>query len=239
MKILAIDTTAKTATVAIAEDETLVAEYSLTTDTHSTVLLPMIESVMKHHNVTVDDIDLFAVSEGPGSFTGVRIGVSTIKGLAFKNNTNCVGVSSLEAMAMNFKGIEAIVVPVIDARRDTFYTAVFDCDVLGNVKRITEDSQLSADEILQLISSQEKNVYFTGDAYSKIKSLPEFYFTPSTPERLRRQSAYGVSCAALKKWNETNDKSVFSDTNLLPTYLKKSQAEREREEKISTDGGNT
>ena len=142
MKVLSLDTSARTATVAIVEDGKIISEYSVVTNTHSTTLLPMIESAMDYSGIKANDIDLYAVSVGPGSFTGIRIGVSTIKGLAFVNNTPCVGVSALEAMAENLRGIEGIIVPAIDARRDMVYTAIFKSDKVGNLTRITDDSQI-------------------------------------------------------------------------------------------------
>ena len=127
MKILAIDTTAKTASVALLEancngGRRLIGEYTLVTGTHSTTLLPMIESVLEN---SAAQIDVYACSVGPGSFTGVRIGVATVKGLAFAKNIPCVGVSSLDALAYGASEQRGIIVPAIDARRETVYTAIY------------------------------------------------------------------------------------------------------------------
>ncbi len=236
MKILGIDTTAKTATVALCENGELVAEISSSTSSHSTVILPMIENILGYTGLTVDDIDLYAVSAGPGSFTGVRIGVATVKGLAFKNETPCIGVSSLEALAASFCGIDGIVVPVIDARRDTVYTALFRTKTDGSISRLTEDAQMSIEELFEALLKYNETVYFTGDAYDKIKKLENCPNSASTPEKLKRQSAYGVCLAAYRTWMATEDRQEFTDNNLVPIYLKKSQAERELEEKNKNNG---
>ena len=124
MKILAFDSTALTASVAVAEDEELLAELTLNNgNTHSQTLLPMAESLFKMLSITADDIDVFACSEGPGSFTGVRIGAATVKGMAFGRGKACAGVSTLEALAYNLRGYEGIICPVMNARRAQVYTA--------------------------------------------------------------------------------------------------------------------
>ena len=126
MKILGIDTTAKTATAAIVEDGRLIAITVLNTpNTHSVTLLPMIDGLLKSAGLTLNDIDVFSCSVGPGSFTGVRIGTSAIKGLAYANGKPCVGVSSLEALAMNVTAEDGIICPVMDARRGQLYNALF------------------------------------------------------------------------------------------------------------------
>jgi len=232
MKIFAIDTTVKTAAAALVEDGKLIAEYSLSTDTHSTTLLPMISSILERSGTKVSDIDLFAVSAGPGSFTGVRIGVSTIKGLAFAGNIPCAGVSSLEALAMNFTGIRGIIVPVINARNRMVYTAVFASDGINMPVRLTADEQLPITELLEKLSGTADPIYFTGDACELLlteENRPEV--TAVTPEKLRFPSGYGVAVAADRMWNAEEDKSTFLESRLAPIYLRKSQAEREREEK--------
>ena len=149
MLIAALDSTAVTATACIAEiNDGRLSTYSLFTVknklTHSELLLPLLENAIKAYGASVSDVDLFAVSAGPGSFTGVRIGASTVKGLAFAKNTPCVAVSALEALAKN-QGF-GYVLPVMDARRDQFYTALFKDGV-----RITDDSALTVPEILEAV----------------------------------------------------------------------------------------
>lgn len=240
MKILALDTTAKTAGVALVEADKdgnlhLLSEYSLKTGSHSTTLLPMIESMLALHELTAADIGFYACSTGPGSFTGVRIGVSTVKGLAFVNGTPCVGVSALEAMAMGFEKLPAVIAPAIDARRNTVYGAIFLSDGEGNVTRLTEDSQLEWADFADKVRDITKNYhdlpfYGCGDGYDIIREDP---LKPAyVPAHLRYPTGYGVALAAYKIWQSEKDRSSFTDAALVPVYLKKSQAEREREEKM-------
>ena len=129
MKILSVDSSAQIATVALLEDGALLAEYSLNNgNTHSETLLPMVETILRDYRVSVSDIDLFACSSGPGSFTGVRIGAATVKGLAFAQNKPCIGVSTLEAIAENLSVCRGLICPVMNARRSQVYTALFRSD---------------------------------------------------------------------------------------------------------------
>jgi tRNA threonylcarbamoyladenosine biosynthesis protein TsaB len=234
MKILALDTTAKTASAALVEVRKdvpeLISEYSMKTSGHSTTLLPMIESILKNTGNTAADVDLYAVSTGPGSFTGIRIGVSTVKGLAFVHDTPCVGVPSLEVLAMGFGAFRGIIVPAVDARRNTAYSAIFTSDGRGKVTRLTTDGQW---EMADLEANVKKfahdlgadAVYMPGDVVCAL-SRP-------IPAPLRYPAGFGAALAAYNKWKETDDKSGFTHAALAPVYLKKSQAEREREESLA------
>ena len=239
MKILGIDTSAKTATAALTEDGVLTAEASVRTDTHSSTLLPMIEAMLRFAKTEVRDLDALAVTVGPGSFTGVRIGVAAVKGLAFADRIRCVGVSSLEAMAYNFAGIEGIVVPVIDARRGMVYAAVFRTGADGRVMRLTEDGQIPVGELTEKLKAWEgERVYFTGDAADTLEASPNRPAnTARTPGKLRAQSAYGVAARAEEILKTAEDPDRFTDAALVPVYLKKSQAEREREARIAAENG--
>ena len=129
MKILALDSSATVATVALCEDQRLLAEYTVNNgNTHSETLLPMVESLLANFSMTAKDVDIFAASIGPGSFTGVRIGAATLKGLAFASNKACVGVSTLEARAYNLVSHKGLICPVMNARRSQVYTALFRSD---------------------------------------------------------------------------------------------------------------
>ncbi|MCH5202960.1 MAG: tRNA (adenosine(37)-N6)-threonylcarbamoyltransferase complex dimerization subunit type 1 TsaB, partial [Oscillospiraceae bacterium] len=126
MKILGIDSSAKTASVGIVEDNNVIDELLINKGlTHSETLVPMIDEILNRNNLTIDDIDAFAVNNGPGSFTGVRIGVAVVKGLAFQKNKPCYEVSTLDSIALNCKDKEGLVVCVIDARRNQMYNALF------------------------------------------------------------------------------------------------------------------
>lgn len=227
MKILALDSTAQVATVALCEDERLLGEYTINNgNTHSETLLPMVESLLGFFELTPKDVDLFAVSAGPGSFTGVRIGAATVKGLAFAMGKPCVGVSTLDALAQNLEGFEGLICPVMNARRKQVYTALFR-QKNGTWERLMPDSAIAIAELDQLLSQYEEPVFLCGDGYEiTVDNLK--HPIQSTPERLRAQSAYSVARVALKTYLAGGS---GTDQELAPTYLRPSQAERERAER--------
>ncbi|MBQ8432274.1 MAG: tRNA (adenosine(37)-N6)-threonylcarbamoyltransferase complex dimerization subunit type 1 TsaB [Clostridia bacterium] len=229
MKILALDSTAQVATVALCEDERLLGEYTINNgNTHSETLLPMVESILQFFSITPADVDLFAISAGPGSFTGVRIGAATVKGLAFAHNKPCVGVSTLEALAYNLIGTNGLICPVMNARRKQVYTALFRCKD-GIQERLLPDSALSIEELDGILKEySSESISLCGDGYA-ITNQYLTTRTTSTPERLRHQSAYSVAQIALKQFR--CGENLSTDTTLAPTYLRPSQAERERLER--------
>ena len=228
MIILAIDSTAASGSVAICRDEELLCEFTLNAGiTHSETLLPMVESALKVCSLSVDDVDLFACDEGPGSFTGVRIGAATVKGLAFNKGKPCIGVSTLEALACNLIGFEGIACPVMNARRGQVYNALFRVDN-GTVERLCEDRALSITELEEELSRLDAPVYLSGDGYGITLDGFKELKCKHTPEPLRYQSGYSVAICALKKYNEG---VRTSDKELTATYLRLPQAERERLEK--------
>ena len=241
MKILAVDSSSKTAAAALLEDGALIGESSVRTDTHSAVLLPMIEDLLKAAKTALGDIGLMAVTVGPGSFTGVRIGVSLVKGLAFADRIPCVGVSTLEAMAYNFSGVRGLVVPVLDARRETVFTAVFRTGEDGSVIRLTEDAQLPVSDLMnQLAEWPNEPIFFTGDVTDALLARPDCPGNAAfTPLGLRMQSALGAGIRAYEIYTAPDAVSEdFTDAALVPSYLKKSQAERERDERIAAAARN-
>ena len=226
MLIASLDSTAVTASACVAEiNENKLGTYSLFTVknklTHSEILLPLLENALKQYGADINDIDLFAVSAGPGSFTGVRIGASTVKGLAFANNIPCVGVSSLEAIARNVG--RGIICPVMDARRDQFYTAIFD-----GKNRLTDDEALSFTEIAERLKGYDR-VTICGDGMEKFLSLcgdaanlfPASYACAD-------QNALSVALCGYDKF--IAGESV-SPKELQPVYLRMPQAEREKLER--------
>ena len=224
MKILALDSTANTSTVAVLEDEKLLSIYTANIkNTHSETLLPMVKSMLETLKLSVDDIDAFAVSEGPGSFTGVRIGVATIKGLAFGKDKKCVGVSTIEAMAQNLKGFEGVVCPIMNARRGQVYTGAF-----LNGARIVADQCMLLCDLIPLLEKYGEPIYFVGDGYSLIEDMQNPLFC-KTPEFLRYQNAYSVGKLAYEKLCKGE---CTTDEGLRVEYLRKPQAEREREERL-------
>ena len=147
MKILALDSTALVASVALCEDEKLLGEMTVNNgNTHSQTLLPMVEFLLKQFDMTPNDVDLFAATIGPGSFTGVRIGAATLKGLAFGTNKPCIGVSTPEALAYNLRDFEGLICPVMNARRKQVYTALFRASG-GVLERLMDDSAIAIAEL--------------------------------------------------------------------------------------------
>ncbi len=232
MKILALDSTATTASVAVCEDFKLLAEYTVQNgNTHSETLLPMVEFALKTLSVSVSDIDLFACSAGPGSFTGVRIGAATVKGLAFASSKPCVGVSTLEALAYNLAGYKGLICPVMNARRSQVYTALFNSD--GEcLTRIYPDSAILISELDTILEGDGRDVRFCGDGYDITLCESKYKKIINTPERLRLQSAYSVACVALQKYLGGE---YVSDGELVSTYLRPCQAERELTEKMKNN----
>ncbi|MGM9647818.1 MAG: tRNA (adenosine(37)-N6)-threonylcarbamoyltransferase complex dimerization subunit type 1 TsaB [Eubacteriales bacterium] len=233
MKILAIESSALTASVAICEDNRPIAEMTLQTgNTHSDTLLPMVEQLLTHAGMSVQEIDLFAVPVGPGSFTGIRIGVSLIKGLAFDSKKPCVGTSSLEGMAYNLAGFEGILCPVMDARRNQLYNALFRFTD-GKLIRLTEDRLIPATKLAAELAAYGGSVILTGegsDILQKASADTVPYVIPSP--LMATQNAVGVAQLAFRMYRE--GKSV-SDCELLPVYLRPSQAERERNERLAEE----
>lgn len=230
MKILALDSSAVAACTAILDGDIILAEYTQNTGhTHSETLLPLAEKALSAARLGVDDIDLFAVSAGPGSFTGVRIGISLVKGLTFGKSKPVASVSSLEALSYNLRGFEGIVCPVMDARRNQVYTAIFRDGV-----RLTEDMLIPCDELKRMLCEYDEPIYFTGDGYALARKNIVLDNIRETPLRLRLQNGVSVALAAEKNYNE--NKNIFTDTEVQPIYLRASQAERERNERIKENG---
>ena len=231
MYILALDSTAATGTVALCKDRKLLASVTLNTgNTHSETLLPSVESVLTLCGLTADDIDLFACAAGPGSFTGVRIGASTVKGMAFGKNKPCIGVSTLEALAYNLRGFSGILCPVMNARRSQVYNALFRVSD-GELTRLCPDRAVALSDLsTELAAYKNESIYLSGDGYDMtheaLASLP----LANTPEELIYQSGYSVAMCALRAY-ENGVRTT--DAELVPTYLRLPQAERERLEKLN------
>lgn len=229
MKILSLDTTAEVCSAAVCDDKRLIAEMTVNTgNTHSQTLLPVVEQILKISETSIEEIDCFACSTGPGSFTGVRIGVATVKGIAYGKNKPCVSVSTLEALAYNLIGYNGIICPVMNARRNQVYNALFECNN-GEITRLCADRALSISELDEELSALDKPIYLCGDGYDITLKGFEKTRVDFVPERNRVQSAYSVACCAIKKYEAGQ---VLSDAELVPIYLRPSQAERERNERL-------
>lgn len=228
MKILALDSTAKVASVALCEDGQLLGELTLNNgNTHSQTLLPMVEFLLDKFDLSPLDIDLLAVAAGPGSFTGVRIGVATIKGLAFGQNKPCTGVSTLEALAYNLCDYDGLICPVMNARRQQVYTALFRAKD-GKLERLMPDSAIAIAELDQKLSQYNEPVRLCGDGYDVTLPLLTHEVIP-TSERYRHQSGYAVAQVAKRMFDAGE---TCTDITVSPVYLRLSQAERERAERM-------
>ncbi|MBQ8524086.1 MAG: tRNA (adenosine(37)-N6)-threonylcarbamoyltransferase complex dimerization subunit type 1 TsaB [Clostridia bacterium] len=242
MWTLGFDTTASTVSAALLRDGELICHYSASSaTTHSTTLLPAIEGLLNAAGIKARELGLICCSAGPGSFTGVRIGCATAKGLAAPFGTPCVGVSSLEAMASVFGRIKCIICPALNARRGNAYTAVFLSDGRGNITRLTSDDLIKVSDIPQLIYRCENESgiiapkYVAGDSVKEILYAAEaadIHGLSCSPALLASPSGYGAALAGLKIFlDNSEDKALFSEEKLAPIYLRKSQAEREKDEK--------
>jgi tRNA threonylcarbamoyladenosine biosynthesis protein TsaB len=225
MLILALETSAISASCAVLEDEKVIAEYFVNNKlTHSKTIMPMVENMLKTAEVDMGDIDLFAVGAGPGSFTGVRIGIATLKGLAAPFDKPCVGVSTLEAMAQNLAGFNGIICSVMDARCEQVYNALFESDG-KQIKRLCEDRAISIEELKNNLETfSEKDVILVGDGADLCYNI--LYIMKNSkvaPTNIKYQRAFGVAILAKRLFDEGNFSNV--DT-LKPTYLRLSQAER-------------
>ena len=228
MLILAFESSAKPASAALVKDGQLLSQYTQCSAlTHSRTLLPMAEDMLKNAELRLSDVDLIAVAHGPGSFTGIRIGVSTVKGLAWAAEKPCVGVSTLEAMAWHGLAVGGYICPVMDARRSQVYNALFKIEN-GRPVRMTEDRPIALEGLAKEVTALGAPVFLIGDG----AALCFEYFTAHgvpcvmAPDNLRWQDAWGVAMAAA-------DKTPGNADELLPVYLRLSQAERERQERLS------
>jgi len=228
--ILAFETSAKAASVALLENGKLLGEsYQNTGLTHSQTLLQMAEDLLKTCGKTPADVTAVAVASGPGSFTGVRIGVAAAKGFAWGAEIPCVGVSTLEAMAENLGAWDGTVVPTMDARRSQTYTAIFRAEG-GKYKRMIDDCAISFAELGEKLNYCKKPIFLVGDGaqlcYNTLNEAVPGLVLP--PEHHRHQRAAGVALVAEKVLasGERPDGGSMS-----PNYLRLSQAERERLEK--------
>lgn len=223
MKILGIDTSGKIASVAICDENGCFAQTTVLTNlTHSQVILPMVENVLKDASLDFESIDYFAVANGPGSYTGLRIGISAIKGICFTLGKKCVGISTLESLAYNCVATKSLIVSVIKARPKIAYFAAFESNG-ESLNRIKEDCICSTEEIVKYLNFAQKDIILVGD-YAE--ELYREYFTQSESVRLapitaRMQTATSLCMAALVK----ND--FYPPEKLKVNYLQITKAEKD------------
>lgn len=229
MKILAVECSATPASVAILENDKLIASaYTNVKLTHSQTLMPMIEGALSSSKTDINEIDGFAISSGPGSFTGIRIGISAVKGLAAVKKTPCVAVSTLFAMVQNYSDTDCIICAVMDARCNQLYNAIFDIEN-GVITRLCEDRALMCDELLEEIKnisqSTDKCVIIIGDGADIFYNAAKDIENVKKAHPIRQyQNAVGVGFASLDAFKKGE---TLSPNDLLPFYLRLPQAERE------------
>lgn len=224
MKILAVDSSAKTASVAVVDGKTLVSECFVNAGlTHSRTLMPMVDNALSQADMKISDIDAFCVNAGPGSFTGIRIGVAAVKGLALFEDKPCAGISTLESAAYNFVDENCVVCVSMDARCNQVYTALFRCEN-SQVIRLYDDKAVSIDDLCDELSQYNEKIYLAGDGaeicFASFKD--RLHDVVLAAENRRYQRAYGAALAA------ANNEQLFKNSaELAPVYLRLPQAERE------------
>lgn len=231
MNILGIDSSGNTASVAYITDGVVKAEFNINNKkTHSETLLPMIDTILKAANIDMDAIDMIAVAAGPGSFTGLRIGASTVKGLGLALDKEVIPVPTLHGLAYNVSFSKGVVAPIMDARRNQVYAGIY--RTADDIEVIMDQDALDIHDFIEKINETGEEVTFTGDGISVFKDIIEeelkvpYHFAPAGMNRQR-----AASIAALGEIYAKKGLAVKSDDFSL-IYLRKSQAEREREERL-------
>lgn len=233
LKILGVDTSAKTASAAIYESGKLLGEiYADVGLTHSETALPMVKALLDLTRVSLRELDLLAVSTGPGSFTGLRIGIAAVQGISVGSGIPCASVSTLEALAWNLQDFDGVVCPVMDARREQVYTALFRGD--GEVlQRIGEDRAVSLEQLGRELSNLREAIIFVGDGaemcYNKlVHSLDRATLAIQSRRMQRASSVCRVGESAFMRQT-----GIVGPQDLTPSYLRLPQAERERNERLA------
>lgn len=232
MMILAFDSSGLVASVAIVQDDNLIAEYTTNyKKTHSQTLLPMLDEVVRMTETDKKSFDLLAVAAGPGSFTGLRIGSATVKGLALAWDIPVVAVPTLEALAYNAWGSRRIICPIMDARRRQVYTGLYRFDKDDKMEVLMDQVPMDIDELIEVLGDRGEEVLFVGDGIDvyadtiRQKMTVPFSFAPA---HMNKQRAGSVAVAAKKRYEE----GIYtSGDDFAPEYLRQSQAERERAER--------
>ena len=230
MKILALETSAKSVSVAVTDGGVVRAyTYQNTGLTHSRTLMPLVDAMLRESEQSLSDMDLLAVAAGPGSFTGLRIGVSALKGLAWAADKPCCGVSTLEAMARNLRHMDGLIVCAMDARRSQVYNAVFAAEG-GQLTRLTPDRAIALSQLAEELQGDPRPKLVVGDGAQLCYDALTAAGIPAVlaPPNLRMQSAWGVARAALEL---VRSGGLVSGEELAPVYCRLSQAERERLER--------
>lgn len=232
MKILGFDTAAKTASVALTEDGRLVSEFYLDSGfTHSETVLPMAKALLESARTKPEEIDVFAVNCGPGSFTGLRIGIAAVKAMAMSLDKPCASVSTLEALAANLLGSKGVICPVMDARCNQMYTAFFKSDG-ETLSRICDDRTVSTDalfeDIKKIFAESGERIILVGDGAALCALRFGGEYVSAAPAQLVKGHAFSVCRVAERLCAEG---ALVTANALVPNYLKLAQAEKEKLEK--------
>ncbi len=239
MKIIAIDSSGLVASVAIVEDERLVGEYNVQyKKTHSQTLLPMLEELRRMVELDLSTVDAIALASGPGSFTGLRIGSATAKGLGLAMDIPLIEIPTLEGLACNLYGTDKLVCPIMDARRNQVYTGIYEFTMTGErpfsygLSRLLSQCAVSIKEIASKCNELQREVIFLGDGVPVFqKALSELLTVPYgfAPAHMNRQRAAAFAVLAFPYLKEGN---FVAARDHAPEYLRLSQAEREKAEAL-------
>lgn len=232
MLTLGIDSSASAASAAVVENGKLLGEFFVNTkQTHSQTLLPMVQGLLQTVGHSCNDVDVLAVSHGPGSFTGVRIGVACVKGIALPNDTPCVGVSTLEAIAYGGISVEgSVLCAVMDARCSQVYNALFQVEK-GVLRRLTDDRALAIADLEKECRAYGEKLLLLGDGAALCHKTFEAWGAKLAPESIRFQRASSV---ALLGEQAAHQGRTISASSLAPVYLRLPQAERELKKRLET-----
>lgn len=232
MKILGIDSSGLVASAAIADEKNIIAEFTVNNkQTHSQTLLPMIEKVVDMSGIELEQIDAIAIAAGPGSFTGLRIGLATAKGIGLALKKPVVSVPTLEGLAYRVSVFDGIICPIMDARRNQVYTGIYKMDK-GNLVCLSEQKAVDIHEIMEELEKYDEKVIFLGDGVEVQRETIEKEFKKEycfAPIHLSKQSAAAVAVLGDIYFNQGKAEDAAEHK---PIYLRKSQAEREREERL-------
>ena len=231
MKILAIESSAITASVAIIDDDKIIAEYTINhKKTHSQTLLPMIDEICKMTEVTPDDLDVIAVSVGPGSFTGLRIGVATGKGIALAKDKPMVAVPTLEGLSYNLYGEEKIIVPIMDAKRKHVYSAIYTFKD-NELVELRKTNLISIEDLVDELNDNYDDVIFLGDGIEVTREYFSEHLKVNYNEASALNKSHKASSVAYRAFDLAKKGKLVSGDDIKPDYLRPSQAERELEAK--------
>lgn len=231
MLVLSVDSSYSTATCALIKDDKILAEINLNDKKqHSVILMRLIDSILKEYEIDINDIDAFIISRGPGSFTGLRIGMATLKGLAFASKKPLISVSTLDALAYNSISFQGIICPIMDALRDNIYICLYKNEN-NNLTPLIKEQCLNINELVTILKEQTLPIIFVGDGVAKHKeflqeNIPNSFFAPNHSNFPKASS---VGELGIKK---INDGVIENIDSINPIYLRKSQAEREYEKRM-------